>query len=55
MRRLTEDDRMKIIRLRFDEGLSTAAISERLGWSQATMRQIVLAEKKRRAEPATPD
>ena len=49
MRRLTDADRAKIVRLRFDEGLSTAAISERLGWSQATIRNVVLAEKKLRA------
>ena len=49
MRRLTDADRAKIIRLRFDEGLSTSAISERLGWCPATIRAVVLSEKKLRA------
>ena len=55
MRRLTDIDKAKIVRLRFDEGLSTSAISERLGWSQATIRNVVLAEKKRRETHDVPD
>lgn len=47
MRRLTDIDKAKIIRLR-DEGLSTSAVSERSGWCPATIRKIILAEKKRR-------
>ena len=49
MRRVDDDDRAKIIRMRFDEGLSTNVISERLGWCQATIRAVVAAERKRRA------